>query len=171
MGPRSESEWGHSKGRRHGHAHRHHRLMRGVRRLPHRPMADAMSNPRYRNGHRRLEVSAVSLRRCAWHNCPQLVPQGTRFCKAHAHAYERGRGTSGQRGYGAAHRRERARWQAAMDSGVVPVCAKCNQPVLPSQAWDLGHTDDRKAWTGPEHRSCNRRDGQHKAISHQERWH
>lgn len=121
--------------------------------------------------HQRREVSAVSLRRCAWHNCPQLVPQGTRFCKAHAHAYETRRGTSGQRGYGAAHRRERARWQAAMDSGVVPVCAKCNQPVLPSQAWDLGHTDDRKAWTGPEHRSCNRRDGQHKAISHQEHWH
>ena len=118
----------------------------------------------------RREVSAVSLRRCAWHNCPQLVPQGTRFCKAHAHAYERGRGTSGQRGYGTAHRRERARWQAAMDSGVVPVCAKCNQPVFPSQAWDLGHTDDRKSWTGPEHRDCNRRDGQSKAISHQERW-
>lgn len=118
----------------------------------------------------RLEASAVSLRRCAWHNCPQLVPQETRFCKAHAHAYERGRGTSAERGYGAAHRRERARWQAAMDSGVVPVCAKCNQPVLPSQAWDLGHTDDRKSWTGPEHRSCNRRDGQRKAVSHQERW-
>nr|DAQ97196.1 MAG TPA: HNH endonuclease bacteriophage, HNH Endonuclease, DNA.52A [Caudoviricetes sp.] len=112
----------------------------------------------------------MSLRRCAWHNCPQLVPQGARFCKAHAHAYERRRGTSGQRGYGAAHRRERAWWQAAMDAGAVPICAKCNKPVLPSQPWDLGHTDDRKAWTGPEHRSCNRRDGQRKAVSSQERW-
>lgn len=113
----------------------------------------------------------MSLRRCAWHNCPQLVRQGTRFCKLHSHAYERQRGSAATRGYNAAHRRERRRWEQAMATGITPICAKCNQPVLPSQAWDLGHTDDRKAWTGPEHRSCNRRDGQHKATAYQERWH
>lgn len=113
----------------------------------------------------------MSLRRCAWHNCPQLVRQGTRFCKLHSNAYERQRGSAAARGYNAAHRRERRRWEQAMATGITPICAKCNQPVLPSQAWDLGHTDDRKAWTGPEHRSCNRRDGQHKANAYQERWH
>lgn len=34
------------------------RRMRDARRLHHRPVADTMSNPRYRNGHRRREVQA-----------------------------------------------------------------------------------------------------------------
>lgn len=112
----------------------------------------------------------MTMRRCAWHNCPQLVKQDTRFCTTHACAYERQRGSSTARGYGTAHRRERARWEAAMASGTVPTCAKCNQPVLPSQSWDLGHTDDRTTWTGPEHRHCNRQDGQHKATASTEHW-
>ena len=33
----------------------------------------------------RLEASAVSLRRCAWHNCPQLVKQGTQGLLCHPH--------------------------------------------------------------------------------------
>lgn len=32
----------------------------------------------------------MSLRRCAWHNCPQLVKQGTRFCAIHTHTHTSG---------------------------------------------------------------------------------
>ena len=40
------------------------------------------------------------------------------------------------------------------------VCPKCGLRIAPDAAWDLGHSDDRSRWTGPEHASCNRRAGQ-----------
>lgn len=112
----------------------------------------------------------MSLRRCAWHNCPQLVKQGTRFCAIHAHAYERQRGSSTARGYDAAHRHLRRAWEARLATGETHTCAKCGQPVTAADQWDLGHTDNRQSWTGPEHRSCNRKDGQHKATASAEHW-
>lgn len=120
--------------------------------------------------HQRLEDSTVSLRRCAWHNCPQLVKQGTRFCAIHAHAYERQRGSSTARGYDAAHRHLRRAWEARLATGETHTCAKCGQPVTATDQWDLGHTDNRQSWTGPEHRRCNRQDGQHKATASSEHW-
>lgn len=118
----------------------------------------------------RLEASAVSLRRCAWHNCPQLVKQGTRFCAIHTRAYERQRGSSTARGYDAAHRHLRRAWEARLATGETHICAKCGQPVTAADQWDLGHTDNRQSWTGPEHRHCNRKDGQHKATASAEHW-
>lgn len=112
----------------------------------------------------------MSLRRCAWHNCPQLVPQGQRFCHAHAHAYNQQRGSSTARGYDAAHRHLRRAWEARLATGETHICAKCGQPVTAADQWDLGHTDNRQSWTGPEHRSCNRKDGQHKATASAEHW-
>lgn len=128
------------------------------------------SGTKHHTHHQRLEDFTVSLRRCAWHNCPQLVPQGQRFCHAHAHAYNQQRGSSTARGYDAAHRHLRRAWEARLAAGETHICAKCGQPVTAADQWDLGHTDNRQSWTGPEHRSCNRKDGQHKATASAEHW-
>lgn len=64
--------------------------------------------------------------------------------------------TTTERGYGSAHRRLRARWAPSVARGEV-ACARCKQPILPGQPWDLGHDDnDRTKYSGPEHRDCNR---------------
>jgi hypothetical protein len=67
-------------------------------------------------------------------------------------------GTTGDRGYGLTHKQVRASWAPKVDAGIVD-CARCGEPIEPGRPWDLGHTDDRTAYTGPEHRSCNRRAG------------
>jgi hypothetical protein len=69
------------------------------------------------------------------------------------------RPTTAQRGYGAKHQAERARWAPKVDAGLVD-CARCNQRLEPGRDWDLGHDDnDRTIWTGPEHVTCNRKAG------------
>jgi hypothetical protein len=112
----------------------------------------------------------MPMRRCAWANCPQLVPLGTRYCKQHIAANERRRGSATRRGYGKAHQMERARWQHLLAQGAQPVCKRCGQIVKPDQAWDLGHSDDRTRWTGPEHAHCNRSAGQANSMRMRERW-
>lgn len=78
-------------------------------------------------------------------------PRGTRG---------RVRGTTPQRGYGHTHQQERERWRPVVDAGQA-ICARptCQRPITPGTPWDLGHTDDRTAWTGPEHQHCNRSAG------------
>lgn len=70
------------------------------------------------------------------------------------------------RGYGAEHQRLRAEWKTKVEAGGVN-CAHCREKIQPGTPWDLGHDDnDRTTYTGPEHRSCNRK---HKAQRAAER--
>lgn len=63
-----------------------------------------------------------------------------------------------ERGYDARHQREREWWRPKVEAGLCD-CPRCNEWIRPGTPWDLGHTDDRTGWTGPEHMSCNRRVG------------
>jgi len=58
------------------------------------------------------------------------------------------------RGYGRAHRAERAAWAEDVEEGTV-ICRRCHVRILPREAWDLGHSEDRQS-TAPEHARCNR---------------
>lgn len=71
--------------------------------------------------------------------------------------------TTTERGYGARHRAERKKWEPRVKAGVVSChaaeCKRADRVLAPDEPWDLGHTEDRTAWTGPEHPECNRADG------------
>ncbi len=68
------------------------------------------------------------------------------------------KGSTEQRGYGTAHRAERKRRLDRWRPG--DPCARCGLPMYgPASMIDLGHTPDRTAYTGLEHRSCNRGEG------------
>ena len=101
------------------------------------------------------------LRVCAEPGCPELSERPR--CPDHTRAYEQRRGTRQTRGYTAEHDALRRRWKPKVEACTVHChAAVCIEPVrliLPGQPWDLGHTADRTAWTGPEHATCNRRAG------------
>ena len=98
-------------------------------------------------------------RRCPATGCPTIITDGSRYCPRHAREYEARRGTSTQRGYGAAHRGLRAQWQWRIDSGDVVMCADGCGTRITGTAWDLGHTADRTGYVGPQVRAHNRSDG------------
>lgn len=90
--------------------------------------------------------------------CPQLIPPGARYCPTHAREYEARRGTSTQRGYDYAHRRQAEAYRARVAQGTPLPCWRCGKPITDPNDLDLGHDDhDRSIVRGPEHaRGCNR---------------
>lgn len=76
-------------------------------------------------------------------------------------------GSTADRGYGGLHQQIKSDWQRRIDRGAHVPChaAHCLHPGQPitGKHWDLGHTPDRTAWTGPEHPDCNRADGGRRA--------
>lgn len=82
-------------------------------------------------------------------------------------------GKTTARGYGSQHQALRRQLLARWRPG--DPCARCGQPMMYRwlctsdgrrvSAIDLGHTDDRRGYTGLEHRACNRRDGQRKTTA------
>ena len=74
-----------------------------------------------------------------------------------------------ERGYDAAHDHERERWAPIVASGAAqcanPICLRPTRTIYPHEPWDLGHTEDRSGWRGPEHRACNRAEGGRKGSA------
>jgi hypothetical protein len=67
------------------------------------------------------------------------------------------RASSSERGYGSEHQRIRRQWARRIEAGERIACWRCGTPILPGQAWDLGHDDyDRSVYRGPEHARENR---------------
>lgn len=94
-------------------------------------------------------------------SCPELTNGGR--CPRCAGQYEIKRGRRQARGYTSQHDRLRERWRPKVEACTVhchaTVCIESARLILPGQSWDLGHTEDRTGWTGPEHASCNRSAG------------
>jgi hypothetical protein len=63
-----------------------------------------------------------------------------------------------ERGYGKAHRDERARWKPIVERGEA-FCCLCGLWIDPSKTWHLDHNEDRTGYRGVAHPSCNVRDG------------
>ena len=97
---------------------------------------------------------------CTEHSgsCPTITTGGR--CHPCSTALNRARGTSTQRGYDASHRAERLRLARQLQRHGHLTCARCGGTITTDDAWDLGHNDERTAWTGPEHaNACNRSAG------------
>lgn len=104
---------------------------------------------------------ARAKRVCPEPRCPILTDGGR--CPAHTREADKARGSRQQRGYNAEHDRLRRQWKPKVDAGRVHchagVCIEPARFIVPGTPWDLGHTADRTAWTGPEHARCNRAAG------------
>jgi hypothetical protein len=67
-----------------------------------------------------------------------------------------GAAVTGHNRYGGDHQAIR---RAVAPYAAGAVCVRCGRPVLPGEAWDLDHRDDRAGYLGVAHRRCNRSAG------------
>ena len=86
------------------------------------------------------------------------------------HGWRTAKAPSHLRGYGADHKKERAKWvlycNGVWSKGGQVFCWRCGGDIQPYSKWELGHDDnDRTQYKGPEHPSCNRRGASAKAHS------
>ena len=95
---------------------------------------------------------------CPKPGCPTLIPAGTRYCPTHAREYETRRGSRQARGYDTRHDRMRRTLVNRMNAGETIRCIDCGMKLTPTTL-DLGHTDDRAGYRGPQCATCNRSDG------------
>lgn len=100
----------------------------------------------------------MSVMVCSQPGCPAVVPRvprGRRRCDTHQRQAEQARGTTEQRGYGAAHR-HKARARAIAQATPATPCARCGQPLGDAyRSAHLDHTDDRQGYLGLSHAACN----------------
>lgn len=94
---------------------------------------------------------------CSKPGCPALVDKGgrTNLCQAHDREADRARGTRQQRGYGAEH----DAMKATIEDAYGQPCHLCGERMWPHQALEPDHTEDRTAYRGWTHATCNHRDG------------
>ena len=100
----------------------------------------------------------MAKRVCIEPGCPTITD--TTRCTAHERARDAARGTTTQRGYGAAHQSLRATLAPAA-TGMV--CHLCGDIMRAGQRLALDHTPDRTGYRGMTHESCNARDGARRA--------
>ncbi len=123
-----------------------------------RPCRRRANPPLVTTGVRRLQPGDIgACTRCERDFVAQ-VP-GQRLCQNPCRRRERGTSakpvsTTGA-GYGAAHRRARARALAAWQDG--DPCARCAGPMSHGTPVHLDHTDDRTGYLGLSHAACNAR--------------
>lgn len=108
----------------------------------------------------------ATTRRCS--NCGERFTPlfyNQRFCRTVCRERKLGRtkrarhGTTAERGYTGAHKRERERWKPLVDRGEA-TCCRCGLPLAPGAAFHLDHDDnDRTRYRGVAHPACNVRAG------------
>ena len=91
--------------------------------------------------------------------CPEVIPRSQRRCAGCGAEVERARGSRQQRGYNRQHELIREQLLRAYVPGTP--CPVCDQPMLPGQALDAGHSVDLRDNPNAkadrlEHASCNR---------------
>jgi hypothetical protein len=88
------------------------------------------------------------------------------YCREHRPSFEQRQRWAAKsreaRGYGNGHKALRERAAALVAAGLA-TCARCGRPIPAGAPFDLDHSDDRAAYLGVSHTSCNRRAGARKA--------
>lgn len=102
----------------------------------------------------------MSIRVCNVPRCPELTDHRSGKCEAHRSEARRAadsrRPGTVQRGYGRGHRKTREELARRVAAGGVN-CARCGDPILSGEPWDLDHDDtDRLRYIGASHERCNR---------------